>query len=114
MSGFSPSKSVDVLAAELLKAENRALAAETEVERLREAALPFASPGLTSREHGDGPPEDDVLDVRIKMADWFRLNIALGRMDADYLRALPANARPSDEFIASCEALSAAGGGPSQ
>jgi len=48
--------------------------------------------------------EDDPLLVEVKIADWWRLLVAVGRMDAEYLRGLPAHVRPSAEFIAALDA----------
>lgn len=78
----------------------RAERAEAEVERLRAALRPFAQPRATSRSSaGAHPPEDDLMSVEVLARDWIRACCALGYMDAEYLRVLPPNARPSQAFI---------------
>lgn len=72
---------------------------QAEVERLREALLPFASPRYTTRDGRGSTPETDTMTVDVEAGDWMRACVALGRMDADQLRNLPAHARPTDKFI---------------
>lgn len=74
------------------------------VQTLEEALEPFQHPRATTRNNAGGVvPENDVMKVEVLAGDWFRACIALDKMDADYLRALPKNARPSDDFIAKFE-----------
>lgn len=75
--------------------------ARAEVERLREALLPFAHPRCTSRDGRGTTPETDTMTVEVDAGDWMRACVVVGRMDAEYLRALPHHSRPSEAFIAS-------------
>lgn len=71
---------------------------------LRTALYPFVSPVRTSRSMVAGSstkPELDEMTITVTAGDWFRACIAMDHMSPEYLRLLPANARPSEEFIES-------------
>lgn len=75
-------------------------------QALTELLLRFARPGATSRVNTGGAPEDDMMKLEVKAGDWMRACVAIGDADADYYRALPAHAVPSEAFLASLSVLS--------
>lgn len=75
------------------------------LELVREVIAPFAHPRETKREQVTAPPEDDILYVMVEMRDWWKLHALAGTIDRDYLENLPANARPSNEFLVEIERL---------
>lgn len=75
------------------------------VDALTAALVPFAAPRSTTRTALYGSPENDVMKVEVKMADYWRAQVMCGTLSSEMLDTLPAQARPSNAFIAEIKKL---------
>lgn len=76
----------------------------TTEEAYKEVLQKFARPISTYRTpDGEDKPEDDIIGVRVKMRDWFKMKIVVGDLTAEDVRLIMPKVRPSEEFLKELE-----------